>query len=141
MKHTLTKLNDTTIKVVVAASGEDLTEAKSKALERLARNISAPGFRKGKVPLNVAEKNVDPEVLANEVIQSAINQTLNEVISVEDLRVLDQPKVDVTKFVPYTELEYAAEISIVPDIKLGNYKKLKSKKVAKEVTKADVDEV
>lgn len=141
MKHTISKLSDTKIKVVVSASSEDLAEAKQKTLTRLAKDVAAPGFRKGKVPVNVAEKQLDPNLLANEVTQEAINHTLNEIITVEELRVLDQPKIEITKFVPYSDMEYTAEIEVIPSIKLGNYKKLKASRSVKEVSKKDIDEV
>ncbi len=141
MKHTLKKLSDTQVLVSVAASEQDLIEAKTAALKHLVRDVKVPGFRKGKVPANVAEKHLDPNVLGTEVMEHAINATLSEIVTVEQLRVLDQPKIELKKFVPYTELEFEATIDIIPAIKLGNYKKLKAKRTVKEVEQADVDEV
>lgn len=127
--------------MTVMASAEDLAESKSSALKQLSRTVKVAGFRKGKVPANVAEKHIDPNVLGNEVMQSTVNATLNEVITVEELRVLDQPKIEIAKFVPFTEMEYSAVIDIVPAVTLGNYKKLKAKRDVKEVSKKDLDEV
>ena len=127
--------------MTVMASAEDLAESKSSALKQLSRTVKVAGFRKGKVPANVAEKHIDPNVLSNEVMQSTVNATLNEVITVEELRVLDQPKIEIAKFVPFTEMEYSAVIDIVPAVTLGNYKKLKAKRDVKEVSKKDLDEV
>lgn len=141
MKHTLKKISDTKRQVTVTVSAEDLAEAKALGLKHLSREVKVPGFRKGKVPANVAEKNLDPNVLANEVAEHAINNTLNEVIEVENLRVLDQPAISLKKFVPFTEMEFEAEIEVIPDITLGDYKKLKVKKEVKKVEKADIDEV
>ncbi len=141
MKHTLKKLSDTQVLVSVIASEQDLADAKATALKHLSREIKVPGFRKGKVPANVAEKNLDPNLLGTEVAEHAINATMNEVITVEGMRVLDQPKIGLKKFVPYTELEFEATVDVIPEVKLGNYKKLKVKKTAKEVEQADVDEV
>lgn len=141
MKHTLKKLSDTQVEVTVTVSEQDLAEAKEKALKRLAREVKVPGFRKGKVPANVAEKNLDPNVLGSEVLQYAVDATLNEVISVEKLRVLDQPHIDVKKFVPFTEMEYAATVDVLPEVKLGNYKKLKAKRTVEKVDQKDVDEI
>lgn len=45
------------------------------------------------------------------------------------------------KFVPYTELEFEATVDVIPEVKLGNYKKLKVKKSVKTVEQADVDEI
>lgn len=141
MKHTLKKISDTQVEVTVVASAEDLAESKSTALKQLSRTVKVAGFRKGKVPANVAEKHIDPNVLSNEVMQSTVNATLNEVITVEELRVLDQPKIDIAKFVPYTEMEYSAVIDIVPAVTLGNYKKLKAKRDVKKVSQKEIDEV
>lgn len=141
MKHTLKKLSDTQVEITVTASAEDLHEAKEVALKRLARELKVPGFRKGKVPANVAEKNLDPNVLGSETLQHAVNTTLEEVISVENVRVLDRPSINVTKFVPFTELEYEAKIDVLPEVKLGNYKKLKAKRTVAPVKDSDVNEV
>ncbi len=141
MKHTLKKLSDTQIELLITLSGEDLAEAKQTALSHLARELKVAGFRKGKVPANVAEKHLDPNVLANEVAEHGINTSLNEIITIEGLRVLDQPKVELKKFVPYTELEFGAVLEVIPDIKLGDHKKLKVKKIVEKVEKKDIDEV
>lgn len=141
MKHTLKKLSDTQVEITIAVSAEDMADAKEKALKHLSRDLKAPGFRKGKVPANVAEKHLDPNLLSNEVMQHAVNQTLTEIIAVENLRVIDQPNISITKFVPYTDMEFTAVIEIIPEVKLGNYKKLKVKRVVKKVEKSDVDEV
>ncbi len=141
MKHTLKKLSDTQVLVTVTASEQDLADAKIIALKHLSREVKVPGFRQGKVPANVAEKHLDPNLLGGEVAEHAVNTTLNEVITVEGIRVLDQPKIELKKFVPYTELEFEATIDIIPAVKLGNYKKLKVKKTVKKVEQADVDEV
>lgn len=141
MKHTLKKLSDTQVLVSVIASQQDLEDAKATALKHLSREIKVPGFRKGKVPANVAEKHLDPNMLGMEVTEHAVNATLTEVVTAENIRVLDQPKIELKKFVPYTELEFDATIDIIPAIKLGNYKKLKVKKSVKKVEQSDVDEV
>ncbi len=140
MKHTI-KRTDTTAHVTVVVTEAEFTTAKDHAVKRLARDIKAPGFRKGKVPHAVAEKHLDPTLRANEAVEYAINIALNDVIAVEDLRVLDQPKIDVTKLVPYTTLEFRADVEILPTITLGNYKKLKAKKLAAKLEKAEVEDV
>lgn len=141
MKHTLKKSADTQVTVSVELGAEELHEAKQRALTRLARDLKVAGFRKGKVPLNVAEKHIDPNLLANETIEHAINKALNDIVTIESIRVLDQPKIELKKFVPYTDIAYEAVIEIVPDITLGNYKKLKTKKTVEKVATAEVDDV
>ncbi|MGB3023237.1 MAG: trigger factor [Candidatus Saccharimonadales bacterium] len=141
MKHTISKLSDTSVAVTVIVDEAEFTRAKDYAVTRLGREVKVQGFRKGKVPAAVVEKNIDPSVLASESVEYAVNAALNDVIAAEDLRVLDQPKIDIIKLVPFTTLEFKAEIDVLPEITLGDYKKLKSKKAAVSVDKADIDEV
>lgn len=141
MKHTLKKSSDTHVVVTVTADTQSLAKAKALAVKELGKSVKVQGFRKGKVPVAVVEKNLDPNTLANEAVQYAINQALNQVINEEQLRVLDQPRIELKKFVPYTDLEFTAEIEVLPEIKLGNYKKLKAKKAKISVESSEVDEV
>ncbi len=141
MKHTLTKTSDTSVTLAITLSEEDIKEAKQAALKHVGRDIKVPGFRKGLVPANVVEKHADPNALANEVTEHAINDVLQEIVTIENLRVLDQPKIELKKFVPYTELEFTALVEVIPDITLGDYKKLKAKRVVEKLEDKEVDEV
>lgn len=141
MKYTTKKLSETKTQTTVALDKKDLAEAKELALVRLAREVKAPGFRKGKVPPSVAEKHVSAEALTNEILDRAINKAIVEVYTKEDTQVLDRPQVDVKKFVPGESLEFSAEAEVLPEITLGDYKNLKVTKPKVAVAKKDIDEV
>ncbi len=141
MKHTLKKSSETQVIVTIDLDKTDLATAKRVALQHISKNLKVPGFRAGKVPANVAEKHADPLELANHTTEHAMNIALNDVAVAEDLRVLDRPQVDLKDFKPYDSLSFEATIDIVPDITLGDYKKLKAKKAKVEVTDAEVEEV
>lgn len=136
-----THLSDTEVCLTIALDQNALTEAEAQALKQLAPTVTAKGFRKGKVPTNVAKKQLDPSVLANHTIEIAVNKALFEAFNQEDLNPLDQPKVDITKFVPEQQLEFKAIVPIVPEIKLPDYKKLKTKKTVAKVTDQDVEDI
>lgn len=141
MKHTLKKNSDTQVLITVELDSDDLQTAKKAAVRELSTKVKVPGFRAGKVPANVAEKHIDPLALANATTENAINIAVNDVAVAEELRILDRPQVDLKDFQPYDSLKFEATIDIVPDITLGDYKKLKATKEAVEVTDAEVDEV
>ena len=141
MKHTLKKLSDTSVQVTVTLDAADLTTAKKAAVAHLAPKVKVAGFRPGKVPADVAEKNIDQASLANETVEHAINIALNDVAVAEDLRVLDQPSIDLKDFKPYDEMTFEATIEILPAITLGDYKKLKVKKDSTDVSEKEIDEV
>lgn len=135
------QLSETEVKLTIALDKPALDAAEAQALKELAPTVQAKGFRKGKVPINVAKKQLDPAVLSNRIIEIAINTALAMAFDQEAIHPLDQPKVDVTKFVPEQELEFSATIAVVPPIKLPNYKKLKAKQATAKVSDKDVDDL
>lgn len=135
------QLSETEVKLTIALDKPALDAAEAQALKELAPTVQAKGFRKGKVPINVAKKQLDPAVLSNQIIEIAINTALAMAFDQEAIHPLDQPKVDVTKFVPEQELEFSATIAVVPPIKLPNYKKLKAKQATAKVSDKDVDDL
>ena len=141
MKHTLKKTSDTQVHLSVELDKTDLATAKRAAVQELSKSVKVQGFREGKVPANVAEKNIDPLALANATTENAINIAVNDIAIAEELRILDRPQVDLGDFQPYDVLTFEATIDIVPDVTLGDYKKLKAKKEAVDVSDAEVDEV
>jgi trigger factor len=141
MKHTLTKPTDTTVHVAITLDAEDLETAKRASLQQLSKDLKVQGFRPGKVPAHVAEKKLDPLVLANATTENAMNIALNDVAVAEELRILDQPKVELKDFKPYDSLTFEADIEIVPEVTLGDYKKLKMEKTSSTVKDEEIDEV
>jgi trigger factor len=89
----------------------------------------------------VAAKNVDPVALANETVDNALSRAVADVFISENIQVLARPEVEVTKFVPGQELEFTAEADVLPEVKLGNYKKLGVKAEKAEVSEKDVNEI
>lgn len=141
MKTTIKKISDTRVEIKVTLDLEDLKIARTKAITRLAANVKAPGFRKGKAPANIAEKHLDPNEIANTTLDIAIRTSIPKAFETEKQAPLMIPEVAVTKFVPDEVAEYIATADILPDIKLGDYKKLKVKRPNTTVAEKDVDEV
>jgi len=135
------KINDTTIKLSFKASQSNLDKAKTKVISRLKKNVTVPGFRAGKAPDHLIEKNIESTVIQSEVIDEIINQLYPEAVQEKKLRIVSQPKIEVTKFVPFTVLEFSAEVEIIDDIKLPDYKKVKIAAKPVSVTAKDVTEV
>jgi len=141
MKHTRTNNSDTQVKLAVTLDASDLAKVEPKTLNRLAKNMKVAGFRPGKVPASVAKKQLDSNALGMELAEDAVNHFMAEVLATEKLQPLDQPKVELTKYVPNDTLEFTADVEVLPEIKLGDYKKLKAKKIAVTITDKDVDDV
>ena len=141
MKTTVTHESDTRVKVVVAADHAELAAAEQVALKRLAKTVKVNGFRTGHVPLEIVKKHADPNALAQETLDAALNRAVAEAFLSNDLQVLARPEVEIKKYVPGELLEFTAEADVLPEVKLGDYKKLKVKKAAVNVDKKEIDEV
>ena len=141
MKTTVKKLSDTKVQLTISLGASELADAEQVSLTKLARDIKVPGFRKGKVPASIAAKHVDPNALQEQILENALSKAVAEAFLQEKLQALDRPSVEVKKFVPGSELEFTAEVEIIPPVKLGDYKKLTAKKEVAKVEDKDVDEV
>lgn len=132
------QLTTTKIKLSIEADKASLERVKTAVLKHLSNNVKVPGFRPGKAPTNLVEKQVDQAVLQSEFLDHAVNDLYVGAIDRERLRPVAQPQITVTKFVPFTTVEFTAEVDVIGDIKLPDYNKIKL--TAKKVT-ADAKEV
>jgi trigger factor len=141
MQVTRTQSSANTTKLTIKADQAELNTAKQTVLTRLSASVKVPGFRPGKAPANLVEKQIDQNALQAEFLDQVINQLYVAAVEREKLRPVAQPKIEVSKFVPFTTLEFTAEVEAVGDIKLPNYKTIKLEAKQAEVTTKDVSSV
>ncbi|NTW61258.1 trigger factor [Candidatus Saccharibacteria bacterium] len=141
MKSNIKKSTDTSVVATVNLDAEDLAIAEQVAAKKLSKDMKITGFRKGKAPISEVIRRMDPAVLQEEAMNNAISKAVSEVFVGSDYQVIDRPNVEVKKFVPGESMEFTATVEIMPEIKLGNYKKLKVKSEKIEVSKEEVDEI
>lgn len=141
MKTKLKKLSDSRVELTVTLDAKDLKPAKEKALEKLAKELKVEGFRKGKVPAEVAKKFIPENDLNAETVDFAVRTTVVPAFNEVEKSPLVMPSVNVTKFVPDEVVEYTATADIIPEVKLGDYKKLGVKKTEVKVTEKEVSEI
>lgn len=141
MKVTTKKLSDTKVEVTVTLDQKDLQIAEEQAILRLSKEIKVQGFRPGKVPAEIAKKNINPNDLASTTADIAVRRTVPQAFEEAKNIPLVIPNVDIVKYVPGETLEYKAVADIVPEIKLGDYKNLKVKREEFKANQADIDDV
>ena len=141
MKTSSKKLSDTRIEITVTLDKKDLEAAEKKALKKLAAEVRVEGFRKGKAPADVAKKFIPENDLNAETIDIAVRTTAFPAFQECEKMPLVAPNINVTKYVPGEMAEYTAVADIVPEIKLGDYKKLKAKKEKVSIKDEQVEEV
>ncbi len=141
MKIQRTNQSDTKILFTITGTQNELLAAKQIAIAKLSPQVKLQGFRPGHAPAELVEKQLNPNLLQEETLNEVLNTLYETTVRQEDIRPVAQPKVELKKFVPYTEVEFTAEVDVIGKITLGNYKNLKAKKNTATVAKSDVDEV
>jgi len=141
MQITKKHLTSTTVKLTIVADQAVLDAAKAYVLKDLAKDVKLQGFRAGKAPLSVVEKNVDQNLLQSQFLDHALNQLYIDALSDEKLRPVAQPKVSVTKFVPFTTLEVEMEVEVVGKVTLPDYKAFRLPMKPVKVEAKDVEDV
>lgn len=141
MNVQLTNVSSTKIKLSISATAEDLLPSKDKVLKRLGKDIKLAGFRPGKAPISIVEKNVDQAVFQREFLDEAMTGLYTKAAEENKIRPIAKPEVSVKKFVPFTQLEFEITTDVVGEVKLADYKKITLEKPKVEVTEGDVSGV
>lgn len=141
MQYSKKQLDQYKVSYSVAVDQGQLQKSHQAALKQLGKNVKVAGFRPGHVPLAVLEKSVDQAGLFNAEMNEAVNASISELIKRENLRLIDQPQVEVKKYVPTSTLEFDVDVEVVPPIKLADPAKLKVKRPAVKIDQAEVDSV
>lgn len=141
MQVTKKNLSETKVQLVLVADADLLGAVKDETLRAVGQSLRLPGFRPGKAPLNLVEKNANPTTLQTEFLDRAMNRMYGQAVLKEDLRPIAQPQVKISKFVPFESLELEVEVDIIGEIKLPDYTKVKLEKKAVKITAKDVEDV
>ena len=131
----------TTVKLTVNPDTAQIDAAKLEAVRRLGAKLKIQGFRPGKAPIALIEKQLDPNLLQSEFLEIIINNVYILALQQQKVRPVTQPQVNILKFVPYSDLEIAYELEAIGEIKLPDYSKIKITRKPVAVTAKDVDEV
>ncbi|HEX9679724.1 MAG TPA: trigger factor [Candidatus Saccharimonadales bacterium] len=141
MKVEIKETSETGRLLHISGDEADLKKIKNHTLDNLKAKVKAPGFRPGKAPISVVEKQLTSEALQREVLEEAVNHLYSETVIDKQLRPLRNPKIELKKFVPFSVLEFTAEIEIIPPVGLGDYKKFRKQAQKAEVSSKEIDQV
>ncbi len=141
MQITLTYLSPTKVEINVVADASELTATKDHVLNKLAKDVTVTGFRKGHAPKAMVEKNVDQATLQSQFLDEAVNELYIGAVTEKKLRPVALPEVSVNKFVPFSTLEFKAVLDVIGKVTLPDYKKIKMAKKVETTTDKDVSAV
>ena len=139
METKITSTTETQVEFIVTLNEAELKPIVKHVFDELRPKVKAAGFRPGKAPDNIVERELGPAYVQNEVMEHAVQDSYGKVIREQNFAVVAPPKVSLEKFVPYTELEYKGTIQLMPKVKLAKYQDFRIKRPAIAVDPAEVE--
>ncbi|MBO5559589.1 trigger factor [Ruminococcus sp.] len=117
---------------------KDFEEALQKAYLRARKNISMPGFRKGKAPRKLIEKEYGEEVFYEDAVNLLYAPVVNGAIDESGLDLVTQPEVEVVAISKEEGVQLKAKCTTRPEVEVKDYKGIEVEKVVNAVTDEDV---
>lgn len=139
MKAKVEKIETNVVKLEIRVEAEKFDAAITKAYNKNKGRYNIPGFRKGKVPMNMVKKFYGVEVFYDDAVNFAIDASYGEALNAENIRPVDYPQVDIVELGEGKDLVYTATVTVYPEVELGDYKGLDIKKPVYEVDEAEVE--
>ena len=110
-----------------------------KYYQKLGREVKVPGFRKGKVPASLLEKQFGPDV-KKEVLSNLISNELNKAIAEKDLRAIGQPHLLEVNAEEGTDISVSASVEVLPNIDIKDYSSIELEMKIPRITNEEVDQ-
>lgn len=126
--------------ITIKIEGDSWKKALEKAYQKASKKVKIDGFRPGKAPKSVFMKKYGVESLFFDASEYCIEEAYKKLLDDnKDIEIVAQPSVDI-KSVDENYIEYVFKLTLKPEFKLGNYKKLDVKKEKVSVTKEEIKE-
>ena len=135
MKVSTQQLPESQVLLEIEVDSEQLEKSMDRAYRKLVQRIDVPGFRKGKAPKNMLERQVGRGRILEEAIDIAVPDAYNKAIEEADIDAIGQPQIELVTADP---LSFKATVPIRPTIDLGDYKSIRVEREAAEVDENDV---
>ena len=130
--------NQGTLTVEVEAA--KFNDALDQAFKKVVKDVQLPGFRKGKVPRGLFEQRFGVESLYQDAVDIVLPEAYTAAVEETGISPVDQPDVDISQIEKGEPLIFTAEVTVKPEVKLGDYKGLEVEAEDIEVSEEDVNE-
>lgn len=127
-------------KLTVEVPAEEFDAAVKKVYQRQRKNITVPGFRKGKAPQFMIEKMYGESIFFEDAANDILPEAYEKAAKESGLEIVSRPEIDVTEIGHGKNFVFTATVAVRPDVELGQYKGVEVPKTDTTVTDEDVQE-
>lgn len=139
MNSKLEKKENNKVVLEITVSAEDLEKGMEKAYQKNVKRFNIAGFRKGKAPRKIIEKFYGEGVFYEDAINEVCPIAYDEAVKEHNLEPVDRPDIDIVEIESGKGLVFNAEVTIKPEVALGDYKGIEVAKKEHNVTEQDID--
>ncbi|MCT1830100.1 trigger factor [Brevibacterium luteolum] len=144
MKSSVENLDPTRVKLSVEAPYAELKPSIDEAYKEISKQITVPGFRRGKVPARIIDQRVGRPAVLQEAVNNSLDDFYRQALNENDVRPLGSPEVEVSE-IPGLDgaeegnLVFTVEVDCMPNIELPAYDSIEVEVDTYEVTDEDID--
>lgn len=123
-QYTKKDLGNSQIEITGILPYEDFITHELAALERIAKTLKIDGFREGSVPAHVAKQHIQDLALLEAMAEEAMMKAYGDIITQYAPDAIGRPDIQITKIARENPLEFKVTVTVMPEIKLPDYKKI-----------------
>ena len=129
--------NKNEVKLTFNIEAEKFEEAMKKVYAKTAKYFNIPGFRKGKAPMQLVERQYGSAIFYEDAFNELVPDLYDEAIKENKVEAVSRPNIDIVQMEKGKELIFTATVETKPEVELGKYKGIEIKKI--EYTTSDED--
>jgi len=139
VKVTKEILGNNKVKLEIQVDNETFEKGMEKSYLKNRKSIQIPGFRKGRVPRKIIERYYGESIFYEDAINEIFPETYKQAVDESGIEPVDNPELDIVQIGDGKELIYTAEVTVKPEVELGQYKGIEVRKVEYNVSDDEVE--
>jgi trigger factor len=134
----LEKIENSEAYIAFEVDAEKFEEGLEKAYRKVVKQVSIPGFRKGRVPRPLLEAHYGKEILYQDALEEIVPEAYEEALGQLDIKALAQPEIDIDEIEDGKPIKIQARVAVKPEFELGDLEGLEVSVPYFQVTDQDV---
>ncbi len=139
MSSTVVKKENNVVTLKIEVDAETFEKGVQEAYQKNKHKFNIPGFRKGKAPKKIIEMNYGEGVFYEDAINIVFPDAYDKAIEEHKLDPVDRPSVDVEDIEKGKIVVFTADVTVMPEVKLGEYKGIEVEKTEYNVTEEEAE--
>ena len=131
--------NKNEVKLTFNIEAEKFEEAMKKVYTKTAKYFNIPGFRKGKAPMQLVERQYGSAIFYEDAFNELVPDIYDEAIKENKIEAVSRPNIDIVQMEKGKELIFTATVETKPEVELGKYKGIEIKKIEYTTTDKDIE--